>query len=120
MVPDWVRAHLRLKEAILKRTAIMIAMMAISTQAYAECPSRPQIGARLSLSGTVKSSDALAISIRSCRIIVMVDDANWPRKCAPGMKIQASGTYQETPLPFSPVPNIGDIQKLVCGKTKLR
>jgi hypothetical protein len=88
--------------------------------AQAACPSGPQIGATVTVSGTITEANALAISVRGCKIVVMVDDDRWTSKCGAGKKLSATGIYQETPLPFSPVPNVTDLKSLTCGGAKLR
>jgi hypothetical protein len=88
--------------------------------AEAACPARPKIGSHITVSGVITEAHALGITIKGCRIVVMTKDSGWLRKCRTGKQLSATGTYQETPLPFRPVPNVSDIRSLTCGGTKLR
>lgn len=88
--------------------------------AEAACPAHPKIGSRITVSGTITEAHALGITVKGCRIVVMTEDDDWLQKCRTGKKLSATGTYQETPLPFSPVPNVSDVRSLTCGGTKLR
>lgn len=87
---------------------------------YAACPSSPRVGQIVSLSGTVGSADALMIFVTSCKVGVSVQDDSWVKKCAPGKSLSATGVYRETPLPFSPIPNISEVRKLSCGDVVIR
>lgn len=88
--------------------------------AQAACPAHPKIGSTITVSGTITDAHALGITIKGCRVVVMTEDDGWLRKCRTGKQLSATGTYRETPLPFSPVPNVSNVRSLTCGGSKLR
>lgn len=88
--------------------------------AHAACPAHPKVGSSVTVSGIIADADALGIYIKGCRIVVMPDDNGWLGKCRTGKKLSATGTYREIPMPFIPVPIIGDIRRLTCGSAKLK
>lgn len=99
---------------------LILAFFFNATAADAACPSNPRVGEVVSVSGTVKSADVLMIFVAACGVAVSVEVDTWAKKCRPGKQLAATGVYHETPLPFSPIPNIAEIRKLSCGGEALR
>lgn len=99
---------------------LILAFCFSATAAHAACPSNPRVGQVVSVSGTVKSADVLMIFVRECGVAISVEVDAWAKSCRPGRQLVATGIYHETPLPFSPIPNIAEIRKLSCGGDVLR
>lgn len=104
----------------MRHLPLVLAFFFCATAAQAACPSSPRVGQVVSVSGTVKSSGALMIFVQDCGVAVSVEVDSWGKKCRPGKQLVATGVYHETPLPFSPIPNISEIRKLSCGGDVLR
>lgn len=68
--------------------------------AQSACPARPRIGTNIAISGTIATSDVMAISIKGCRIVVMVQRRRFLADRHPGGLIIHDSSQPPTQLPY--------------------